>query len=304
MCFIEYMAKKSIKIVMVLLLANALLYSNPGISHAKVLTINKHSPNLESVEKKAPRSSPKSKASTKKKSVKTKYQNGTLNDKIQIHEILPNPKGADGQKEWIKLFNPSDQNTNLGNWKIVQTATTINTGTANKASTSSPTNQTGTSSSTTQTGQTGSTKSQKFILPDTLSISPKSYLLISNRDLKFTLRNKNNLIELKNFSDQTVDSIKYEKAAENQKINKKTNHSELQKNSSSSAFKTSIHSRLNLYKNAKATMKQQTRTQNIETWLYFSIIPVCLLILLLHKTFRGSLDGLNLTPPSPPSHYK
>jgi len=35
-----------------------------------------------------------------------------------INEWEANPKGADGGKEWIELFNPSSRDINIGGWKL------------------------------------------------------------------------------------------------------------------------------------------------------------------------------------------
>jgi hypothetical protein len=37
---------------------------------------------------------------------------------IVINEVMPNPKGKDQNREWIELYNPTQHNINLNNWKI------------------------------------------------------------------------------------------------------------------------------------------------------------------------------------------
>lgn len=39
-------------------------------------------------------------------------------DKVIINEIMPDPKGADKDGEWIELFNSGDQKINLKGWKL------------------------------------------------------------------------------------------------------------------------------------------------------------------------------------------
>lgn len=44
--------------------------------------------------------------------------NGTKNSELQITEIFPNPKGTDTGQEWVELYNPSSETTELSNWKL------------------------------------------------------------------------------------------------------------------------------------------------------------------------------------------
>lgn len=69
--------------------------------------------------------SPKSTKQSKRSSSTT---NGDLSNSIEITEIFPNPKGKDTGNEWIELYNSSNQNVDLSNWKINEnklTQTTI-----------------------------------------------------------------------------------------------------------------------------------------------------------------------------------
>lgn len=47
-----------------------------------------------------------------------KQANGDLSSSITITEIFPNPSGKDSGKEWIELYNNSNTNVNLNNWKL------------------------------------------------------------------------------------------------------------------------------------------------------------------------------------------
>ncbi len=47
-----------------------------------------------------------------------KLPNGTLSDLIEFTEVFPNPSGKDSKKEWIELYNSSNQKVNLQNWQI------------------------------------------------------------------------------------------------------------------------------------------------------------------------------------------
>ena len=44
--------------------------------------------------------------------------NGTKNSKLQITEVFPNPKGTDTGQEWVELYNPTSEITELSNWKL------------------------------------------------------------------------------------------------------------------------------------------------------------------------------------------
>lgn len=44
--------------------------------------------------------------------------NGDLSSSIIITELFPNPLGKDSGKEWIELYNASNSDINLNNWKI------------------------------------------------------------------------------------------------------------------------------------------------------------------------------------------
>jgi len=43
---------------------------------------------------------------------------GQTSKHIKINEIYPNPKGKDGKKEWVELYNESTKNVNLEMWTI------------------------------------------------------------------------------------------------------------------------------------------------------------------------------------------
>lgn len=59
------------------------------------------------------------KASTSTKTgSKNTAANGDLSPDITFNEILPNPEGQDSKKEWLELYNDSNRDVNLNNWKI------------------------------------------------------------------------------------------------------------------------------------------------------------------------------------------
>lgn len=264
---VKNMIGKNLKSIIATLLIIGLSSQNLPILLAKTLTIGKHSPAAITTTRKV-KKTPQSNSKTKTKTVKSKFQNGTINNKIQISEIFPNPKGKDANNEWIELYNPTDEKTNLGNWRIIQHATK--------------------SRSEIQSGTAKTSKPKTLILPDTLTIPPKSYFTLSNQNLKFTLKNQNNLIELKDFNNNTIDAVKYDKSMENLSfakiaIIKKDKTKIIQKwTKPSKNSKNPPHHEITNPTTNKTTSKNP---QN-ENWLYFSLIPIGLLILLLKKTSR------------------
>ncbi len=110
-----------------------------------------------------------------------KEQNGDLSTEIYINEVFPNPKGKDEKKEWIELFNNSNKDINLKNWKI-----------SNTNSSQKITNKT---------------------------IKAKSYLTIEK--LKINLKNKAEQLQLFDFNNNLIDEIHYQNAIENLSYSRK-----------------------------------------------------------------------------------
>lgn len=106
----------------------------------------------------------------------------TTAPKILITEIFPNPKGKDENKEWIELFNAENEPVNLDGWQIAQTTA-------------------------------GKKKSEKFQIKN-LKINPKSYAVISGKNLKKSLRNKENTLTLLTPSGEAVVKIYYKSSEE------------------------------------------------------------------------------------------
>jgi hypothetical protein len=122
----------------------------------------------------------KKKNNNKKDKIKKIIENGDLSEFIQLTEIFPNPQGTDSGKEWIEIFNSSDQDINLGNWKI----------------------------------DTGDKSGKKFVF-ENLIIKAHEFLTLSDKDLKFSLKNSNLEIRLIDFKNNVIDSINYEESEEN-----------------------------------------------------------------------------------------
>lgn len=58
------------------------------------------------------------KSDDQKTSTISKTKTGQQNDRIEITELLPNPKGVDKNVEWIELYNPTENDTDLTNWQF------------------------------------------------------------------------------------------------------------------------------------------------------------------------------------------
>jgi len=114
----------------------------------------------------------------KNKKSSKEYKNGKLSNKILITEIFPNPAGKDSKKEWIELYNDSNTDINLGNWKIISS-------------------------------------SKEYILSDKTIIKAKSYISIGEQKLNLNLKNQTENIELVDFNNKTIDKNSYTKSQEN-----------------------------------------------------------------------------------------
>ncbi len=59
----------------------------------------------------------------------TSYATDELADHVVINEIDTNPVGDDSKtiSEWIELYNPTDEDVNIGGWKIASTTVTKKT---------------------------------------------------------------------------------------------------------------------------------------------------------------------------------
>ncbi len=175
---------------------------------------------------------------------------------IQLSEIMPNPKGEDKNNEWIELYNPTQYEINLKNWQIIG---------------SDPTDI--------------SKKPKKFLLSDSLVIRGKSYLILQDKTLKITLKNKNSKIELKDPQNNIMDTVNYKKAKDGSSLSKI-----IIKNKKSWVWTKPTKNNPNpIYreKPAQKTLAKVKQTQpQTENWLKYSIIPISILLWLLYKILR------------------
>ncbi len=116
-----------------------------------------------------------------KAKAKPEYKNGDLSSEIYISEILPNPLGEDAKGEWVELYNASQRDINLGNWKL-----------DDKEGGSKP-----------------------YTVPDDIIIKAKSHLTLPRTDTKLSLDNREDSVRLFNFEEEIQDELTYEKAKEN-----------------------------------------------------------------------------------------
>lgn len=98
---------------------------------------------------------------------------------LRLSEIFPNPKGADGDKEWLELKNIGEQTVNLLGWSI---------STKNK-------------------------QGQSF--NENLEIAPGAYFVLTSQYLPIPLGNANETITLR-YGQEIIDSVSYSNAPEEQ----------------------------------------------------------------------------------------
>lgn len=97
---------------------------------------------------------------------------------IVFSEILPSPKGADAEEEWIEIFNSNDFEINLSGWQI--------------------------------TDVQGAVKIYTF--PEGTEIKSKEYLLIPRPATKITLNNDGDELKIIQPNGEIADSVAYENA--------------------------------------------------------------------------------------------
>lgn len=88
---------------------------------------------------------------------------------IRINEVLPNPKGRDTNHEWIELYNDGLYPEILAGWHL----------------------------------QTSSNKK----IPLKGLIEPKSYRVVNQNNVRFTIKNKNEIIQLIDSTNQVRDRV-------------------------------------------------------------------------------------------------
>lgn len=127
----------------------------------------------QSTSKSAAKTKKAKKTPAKKSKPKTVFKNGDVSDAIKITEIYPNP--ANGEEEWIEIYNSGSANVNLGNWML-----------ADSAKASAP-----------------------HQISDTVILRPNEYHVFKKSETKIVLNNDSDEIFLKDFKGDEIDKIKY-----------------------------------------------------------------------------------------------
>jgi len=97
---------------------------------------------------------------------------------VVINELLPNPKGADTDTEYIELFNNTNQEINLAKWSLKNSS------------------------------------GKKFVLPSSSIISANNFLSISRKISKISLKNTaGDFVELYEATNNLVDKVVYQDVA-------------------------------------------------------------------------------------------
>lgn len=97
---------------------------------------------------------------------------------IEIHEILPNPEGADETEEWIKLYNQNNFEVDLSGWKVEDTNGTP----------------------------------KIYTLPKDSKILANGFLTLKRIDTKIMLNNDADGINLLTPDEKIIDSVNFTKA--------------------------------------------------------------------------------------------
>ena len=111
---------------------------------------------------------------------------GSYPEGIVINEILPSPKGADAEKEWIEIFNQNSFEANISGWQITDLI-----------------------------GQT-----QSYTFPEGSTIEPEGFFLLPRPETEITLNNDGDELKLFRPDDSYADSVAYKSAPNGQSFNR------------------------------------------------------------------------------------
>gem|GEM_PF-712503 len=110
----------------------------------------------------------------------SEYEDGDLSEEVEITEVYPNPEGPDAEDEWIEITNGGGETVNLGNWTI-------------------------------DDGEGGS---DPYTFPDDTIIEPGETIVIYRSESDVALNNSDEVVELSDYTGETVDEISYESSEE------------------------------------------------------------------------------------------
>jgi hypothetical protein len=135
-----------------------------------------------------PGGTPKAKNSILQSEPKPAEEQASVNypSGIIINEVLPSPEGPDLEKEWIEIFNESNEEVDFSGWKISDV--------------------------------TGATNA--YTIPDRTIISPRGFLVLPRPTTKITLNNSGDSLNLYQPSGKIIDEVNYEKAPRGQSYNR------------------------------------------------------------------------------------
>ncbi|MDP2664151.1 MAG: lamin tail domain-containing protein [bacterium] len=105
---------------------------------------------------------------------------------VVINEILPSPIGPDSEEEWIEIFNQNNFEVNLSGWRIKDLLG----------------------------------KTNIYAFPESATISPRKFLVLSRPTAKITLNNDADGLQLIQPDDMVTDEINYEKAPRGESFNR------------------------------------------------------------------------------------
>ncbi len=108
---------------------------------------------------------------------------------IFLNEIMPSPEGSDSENEWIELYNANNFEADISGWKIRD--------------------------------KIGAVKTYAF--PENTKIEANSFLILKRPQIKISLNNEGDGLELLNPNGKIIDSIDYEKAKQGQSWSKTEN---------------------------------------------------------------------------------
>lgn len=106
----------------------------------------------------------------------------SLENKIIINEILPDPEGADGDGEWAEIYNQGENKVNLLNWRLDDM-------------------------------EGGS---QPYKIKSDIWLNVGSYLVINRPESGLAFNNTSDEVRLFNDLDELIDGVEYEAALENE----------------------------------------------------------------------------------------
>ena len=105
---------------------------------------------------------------------------------VVINEILPSPIGPDSEEEWIEIFNQNNFEVNLSGWRIKDLLG----------------------------------KTNLYAFPESATISPWGFLVVSRPTAKITLNNDADGLQLIQPDDMVIDEVNYEKAPREESFNR------------------------------------------------------------------------------------